>query len=245
MAGEDESAVVRLYLASTLQRMKFDHRWPILANLVKHGEDMDDNNIPRMLWFALEPMVPSHPQKALQVATSGKLPRLQEFTARRLLSGDAPPQQRNANRTQGDGPEEWQKIIGEIAPGFRIRDIGEAGVRKLNSFRNENAVQTHPLDRRVPCSLYRHLDVPKEGKTTLKIRASYHPHGDWRLRVKANKEVLNETIVGYKNVQEEWLNLEIDLSRFAGKHVDLVIENGANDWMNEFGFWSSIKVVTE
>ena len=73
MARTDKSPVVRLYLASALQRLPHEQRWPILANLSQHTEDTEDNNIPRMLWFALEPMVPESPDKALQLAVNGKL----------------------------------------------------------------------------------------------------------------------------------------------------------------------------
>jgi putative membrane-bound dehydrogenase-like protein len=88
LATSDPSAVVRLYLASALQRLTHDQRWPILANLLQHAEDIEDNNIPRMMWFALEPMVPDAPEKSLELAMNGKLPKLAEFTARRLVSGD-------------------------------------------------------------------------------------------------------------------------------------------------------------
>ncbi len=54
------------------------------------AEDIDDNNLPRMYWFALEPMVPDHPREALKLAVGGKIPFLQESVARRLTTGDAP-----------------------------------------------------------------------------------------------------------------------------------------------------------
>ena len=85
MAKSEKSPVVRLYLASALQRMPYDQRWNILESLSQYAEDKEDNNIPRMLWLALEPMVVKHPQKALQLASASALPRLQEFTPRRLL----------------------------------------------------------------------------------------------------------------------------------------------------------------
>ena len=96
MAQQDPSPVVRLYLASLSQRLPFAYRWPILAALAAHAEDVEDNNIARMIWFALEPMVTSEPKKALRLATSGKLPRLNEFVARRLVSGHG--QQANSNK---------------------------------------------------------------------------------------------------------------------------------------------------
>jgi hypothetical protein len=232
--------VVRLYLAAALQRLSFDERWPILSALSKHEEDIDDNNLPRMLWLALEPMVPEKPERALALAAEGKIPLLQTHTARRLVSGaltTAPPK-------KGANVPEWQGHLQRVAPGFRIHNVGEGGVVPLSSFRNEAALQTHPLNRKTPCIISQHLDIPEGESTHLKLRASYHPHGDWQLRVLVGKEVLIDQIVSYATVKDEWLTLDVDLSRFAGKHVELVIENRANDWMNEFGYWGSIEVVS-
>ena len=97
----------------------------------------------------------------------------------------------------------------------------------------------------MPCVLSRHLDVPKGKTTTLKIRTSYHPHGNWQLRILANKKVIHDQIVSYETVKSEWLELDLDLSEFAGQHLDLEIENRANDWSWEFAFWGSIKIVSE
>ncbi len=241
VAVNDISPVVRLYLASALQRLEFEERWPILRALVSRAEDVDDPNIPRMLWYALEPMVTKFPERALATVVKGRMPFLQECVARRMVSGALPikGQPNPAQRRQ------WRQVIHEMAPGFRVENVGEGGVRKLSSFRNENAVQTHPLDRKVPCTLTRKLQVPLDKKTTLKIRASYHPHGDWQLRVLADKDVLADRIVSYREIQEEWLNLDIDLTSYAGQAITLTLENKANDWMNEFGYWGSVRIASE
>ncbi|MFT5107950.1 MAG: putative membrane-bound dehydrogenase-like protein [Pseudoalteromonas tetraodonis] len=83
LAQVDPSAVVRLHLASALQRLEIDQRWSILAGLVAHAEDADDHNLPKMLWFALEPMVSKEPRRALELVALGKMPLLQNYTARR------------------------------------------------------------------------------------------------------------------------------------------------------------------
>ena len=49
MAKSDPSRVVRLYLASALQRFPHDDRWSILEGLASHEEDKDDNNLPHGL----------------------------------------------------------------------------------------------------------------------------------------------------------------------------------------------------
>jgi len=86
MARSDPSPVVRLYLASAAQRLPFAQRWAILEGLASHSEDVGDPKLPRMLWFALEPMVPLFPSRSLELAVSGKIPMLQEHVARRLVT---------------------------------------------------------------------------------------------------------------------------------------------------------------
>ena len=242
LAEQDKSPVVRLYLAAALQRLEFDQRWPILEALSKHGEDVDDNNIPRMLWFALEPMVPKHPQQALKLAVSGKMPKLQQFVARRIAGGNA---KLNIPRRKGEVTAQEQRNMQQAAPGFKVVDVGEKGVVKHSVFRNITAVQTHPLDRKKPCYLVRELDIPKGKKTHLQLKVSHHPHGDWQLRVLAGKKVLADQLVSAKTVKDEWLDVTVDLSKFAGTQIQLRIENRANDWRNEWAYWHTVRVVSE
>ena len=241
LAKNDDSPVVRLYLAAALQRLTFDQRWPILEALSKHGEDVEDNNIPRMLWFALEPMVPDHPQQALKLAVSGKMPRLQQFVARRIAGGNA---RLNIPRQPGEVSAQEQRTMQQAAPGFKVVDVGEKGVVQHPVFRNITAVQTHPLDRKKPCYLLRELEVPRGKKTHLQLKVSHHPHGDWQLRVLAGKEVLADQLVSATTVTDEWLEVAVDLSKYAGTQIQLRVENRANDWHNEWAYWHEVKVIS-
>ena len=250
LAKKDPSPVVRLYLASAVQRLGFQERWPILAGLVSHPEDIKDNNLPRMYWFGLEPMVPENRDQALQLAVSGKIPKLSEFVARRLASGNAKVvpyyQKGKFAAKQPASREQWQKIIQQVAPGFQVRNVGEGGVVWHKVFRNQAAVQTHPLDRKSPSSLHRKLLVPAGMTTQLKIRVSHHPHGDWQLRVLVNGKVISDQLVSSKTVSpDEWLDVAVDLSNYAGQKVDLVLENRANDWFCEWAYWNRVQLVSE
>lgn len=243
MANDDSSPIVRLYLASAIQRLPFNERWEILQGLVGHGEDVSDNNLPRMYWFATEPMVPEHPREALKMAVSGKIPFLQESVARRLATGDADANDFSTVQNQA----QWDKTIEKVARGFRVKDSGERGVVHHSEFRNRRAVQTHPKDKNAPCVLHnRFVDVPKDKTTALKLRVSHHPHGDWQLRVLANGKVLTDQVVGAKTVgKDEWLDVSVDLTKFAGNRISLNIENRANNWHNEWAYWNSVKIVSE
>ena len=78
-----------------------------------------------MLWLALEPMVVKHPQKALQLASASALPRLQEFTPRRLLGGQTVHVPRKSKKPN---LAVWQKLIQKAAPKISINGSGEGGV---------------------------------------------------------------------------------------------------------------------
>jgi putative membrane-bound dehydrogenase-like protein len=86
MAKSDPSPVVRLQLASTLQRLPNDQRWAILEGLVAHSEDAGDANLPLMDWYAAEPLAAVDPARAVALARSSRIPQFQSFMTRRIAS---------------------------------------------------------------------------------------------------------------------------------------------------------------
>ncbi|HEX2751351.1 MAG TPA: PVC-type heme-binding CxxCH protein, partial [Verrucomicrobiales bacterium] len=78
----------RLAIASILQRLDPDDRWPIAEALIKHGEDAKDHNLPQMYWYAIEPLVPANPDKALDLAAKSQIPLVSQNIARRLAEAD-------------------------------------------------------------------------------------------------------------------------------------------------------------
>ena len=88
MAKDDPSPVVRLHLASALQRMDHGEKWGIAAGLLNHPEDAEDHNIPKMIWYGIEPLIAEHPQKFMELALHSDLPQLTQFMARRAVDAD-------------------------------------------------------------------------------------------------------------------------------------------------------------
>lgn len=86
LAREDKSPVVRLYLASALQRIPVSDRWEIAEALYSHSEDAGDRNLPLMYWYGAEPLAAQNPKRALQMAEATKLPNLLNFTVRRVAA---------------------------------------------------------------------------------------------------------------------------------------------------------------
>lgn len=88
MAKNDSSPVVRLYLASALQRIGIEASWPIAENLITHAEDADDHNIPHVLWYGIELLVADDPARALEMAKESGVPMITQYIARRLTDED-------------------------------------------------------------------------------------------------------------------------------------------------------------
>jgi putative membrane-bound dehydrogenase-like protein len=90
LATSDPSPVVRLYLASGLQRLPLDQRWHILAALVAHQEDQQDHNLPLMYWYAAEPLGAADPARGLDLALQSRISEILPFMVRRIASSGTP-----------------------------------------------------------------------------------------------------------------------------------------------------------
>lgn len=90
MARQDESPVVRLYLASAAQRLELSQRWPLVEGLCGWSEDADDHNLVLMYWYAAEPLATADAARLLALASSSPLGQLQEFVVRRIGESGSP-----------------------------------------------------------------------------------------------------------------------------------------------------------
>ncbi|HXD85154.1 MAG TPA: family 16 glycoside hydrolase, partial [Urbifossiella sp.] len=80
--------VGRRFIASELQRVTIKSRPRVLAQLLSHGEDATDPNLPYLYWYALEPLTDIDAAGCLKIVTEGKIPQLVGWTARKIgMSG--------------------------------------------------------------------------------------------------------------------------------------------------------------
>jgi putative membrane-bound dehydrogenase-like protein len=86
LAREDASPLVRLYIASSLQRTPVEKRWEVLEGLYAHDGDASDHNLPLMVWYAAEPAVEFDMPRALSLAADSKLPNLFAYTVQRIAA---------------------------------------------------------------------------------------------------------------------------------------------------------------
>lgn len=84
LASGEKSGLVRLALASTIQRLPAQSRVSLAKALAAHEEDANDHNIPLLIWYGMIPVAEKQPQELAELALTSKLPKLQQFIVRRL-----------------------------------------------------------------------------------------------------------------------------------------------------------------
>src|SRR5206468_1126298 len=84
LAKTDGSGLVRLALASTLQRLPLSQRADLAAPLLARKEDAGDHNLPLLIWYGLIPVADADPSALARLAGKSELPLTRKFIARRL-----------------------------------------------------------------------------------------------------------------------------------------------------------------
>ncbi len=142
--------------------------------------------------------------------------------------------------------KQLQADLAKIAPGWKLSNCGpdmEPGLRA--DYRGRKTVfMTHPLNEEVGCSLTKTINIPSVGKTTLKLLVTNDQRGDFLLIVKADGQQLLEQTIGSDAVDDGWANIDVNLSLFGGKEVDIEVINQANGWSWEAAYWAEVDITT-
>jgi hypothetical protein len=144
-------------------------------------------------------------------------------------------------------PETAKKGMEVFAPDWKITQCGpdmSPGFREQERGRS-NVMVTHPQQPEIPCILSRTADIPAGKKTYLKLTVTNHPGGDWELIVKADDRELLKKTISKETTNNQWIDVDVDLSEFAGKVVKLSLLNQPTQWFCEAGYWARISIVSE
>lgn len=84
VARDDQSGLVRLVLASTLQRVPVAQRPELATALLALTDDAADPNQPMLIWYGLIPVAERAPSAMAALAANSRVPLVREWTARRF-----------------------------------------------------------------------------------------------------------------------------------------------------------------
>ncbi len=141
-------------------------------------------------------------------------------------------------------PMSIEEGLEKIAPGWKISNCGDSLEPGLHGELRgrKNVLVTHPAMDKTACVLSKEVDIPAGKKTVLKLSVSHYPGGDWDLVVKVNGRKLMKRAIGKGTVIDGWADLEIDLSKSAGKKIELELLNQPSGWKGEAAYWQKIEV---
>lgn len=143
-----------------------------------------------------------------------------------------------------DDPAAAQALIDEVAPGFTLQGVGEGGVALLEEHRGRRrALRTHPVARNRPARFSGVFQLPADKHSTLQVVVAGHEAGDWRLVARVGNATLLDETVG--DEADAWETFEASLDDYAGETVTIEVENAANGWNDEFGFWNAVQVLSD
>lgn len=84
LGRNDPSGLIRLVLASTLQRLPVELRAELACALVSRKEDAQDHNLPLLIWYGLIPLGGAEPGALVRIAEECQLPLTRRCISRRL-----------------------------------------------------------------------------------------------------------------------------------------------------------------
>jgi putative heme-binding domain-containing protein len=170
-----------------------------------------------------------------------------------FITLDKPPEDSEAKRLIGSRiipgatskPEEFQAFVEQLLPGYSTSKSGEGGIAVLENYYDRPALQTHPVSQAEPCRLATTATLPVAAKVKLRLSVASHIQGDWQLVVIVNGKSRHQSIIKRDGNRVEWRDVVVDLSDLAGQPVTIELQNKANDWANEFGYWNAAEIIAE
>lgn len=142
-ASQSGDPIVRLYLASALQRLPADRALELAARLSQHPQDAEDSNLPLLIWYGIEPHVVDHTAAAMQLAADSRIPLLTRYIIRRAAIEPKTLGTVLGQLAEVDAAEKQAEILGEIISAFQGRvdvelpDVWEDVYAKLHDSDNK------------------------------------------------------------------------------------------------------------
>ncbi len=112
---------------------------------------------------------------------------------------------------------------------------------KMELLGKKNVLFTLPTSQEVPCRLTNTAQLPTQTPQVLHVVVGNFPGGEWMLMAKANGTTLIQQVISDETTTGGWLQLDIDLSGFAGQAVRLELLNQVYGRSSlNGGYWAAV-----
>jgi putative membrane-bound dehydrogenase-like protein len=144
-------------------------------------------------------------------------------------------------------PGQFEELVSEIAPGFKIAKAGKGGLAIVAEHAGrEGVLRTRPISRQEPCILRGTFEVPAGKRTRLILAVSHESGGAWNLAVQAGGNRLHQSLVGGDDkAQAAWRTISLDLSGLAGTTTKLELVGASQDGKRDAAYWGQVEIVSD
>lgn len=137
--------------------------------------------------------------------------------------------------------------VQRFAPGWRVTQCNDSPMLglKANALNRANVLFTLPGEDDTPCRLTSTVSLPAGEPKLLRLTVGHFPRGRWILVVTANGEELARQLVSAQTAVDGWLQVDVDLSAYAGQETELELLNAVDDGLLTWtgGYWAQIALV--
>lgn len=146
-------------------------------------------------------------------------------------------------------PRAFSPIVTPVAVGFGLS--GQGGeLQLLARYRGrETVLCTRPEgnDTRQAVRLTRAVELPAETESRLDFAVSRETppeaeQASWKLQVFANGRELVSKVIDSATLDDEWLDMSVDLSEFAGRRVRLELRHQSGDGDRPAAYWHNVRI---
>lgn len=169
------------------------------------------------------------------------------------LSENAGPQPGSGDvKLATSDPRFFAPLVTAVASQFGL--TGQGGeLQLLADYRGkQDVLRTHPQggEAKQAVRLTAAVELPAQAKSVLKLAVSQHganenDQKDWDLQVFANGQEIHSRSVNSEATSRGWLDVETDLTQFAGQPVLIELRHKASGWDNEIAYWHDVRIVSE
>jgi len=142
-------------------------------------------------------------------------------------------------------PRDLGPAVAKVAPQFALSQTDNSNLLLREFGGRASILRSHPEAKDKPAVFRAPVSIRAGKKTELHLGVTHHPDADCDIIVRAAGQDVHRQTISKDTVKDGWLDMTVDLSRFAGQNVVLEVVHQPTGWANEYAYWSRLEIAEQ